>query len=125
MMWRIANSVPNSSVRNLPRQNRCSMGAIRRKNCNFPATNYDGDPKIATRTLARIDVRSATDVGEAIRRGKVYADACAEGRYMERLRGAAELKRVERSLEGLPLATTMMEGRGRMPWVSPDREPRV
>ena len=69
--------------------------------------------------LARTDGRSAKDVGEAIRRGKAYRDAGADGLYIEGLRSAAELKRVGKALAGTPLATTMMEGGGRMPWVSP------
>ena len=69
--------------------------------------------------LARTDGRSAKDVNEAIRRGKAYRDAGADGLYIEGLRSHAELKRVGKALEGTPLATTMMEGGGRMPWVSP------
>jgi 2-methylisocitrate lyase-like PEP mutase family enzyme len=70
--------------------------------------------------LARTDGRSAKDVGEAIRRGKAYRDAGADGLYIEGLRSAAELKRVGKALAGTPLATTMMEGGGRMPWASPE-----
>jgi 2-methylisocitrate lyase-like PEP mutase family enzyme len=69
--------------------------------------------------LARTDGRSAKDVNEAIRRGKAYRDAGADGLYIEGLRSYAELKRVGKALEGSPLATTMMEGGGQMPWVSP------
>ena len=69
--------------------------------------------------LARTDGRSAKDVNEAIRRGKAYRDAGADGLYIEGLRSHAELKRVGKALAGTPLATTMMEGGGRMPWVSP------
>ncbi len=70
--------------------------------------------------LARTDGRSAKDVGEAIRRGKAYRDAGADGLYIEGLRSAAELKRVGKALAGTPLATTMMEGGGRMRWASPE-----
>lgn len=69
--------------------------------------------------LARTDGRSAKDVSEAIRRGKAYRDAGADGLYIEGLRSVAELKRVGKALAGTPLATTLMEGGGRMPWVSP------
>jgi 2-methylisocitrate lyase-like PEP mutase family enzyme len=72
-----------------------------------------------TFVLARTDGRSARDVGEAIRRGKAYRDAGADGLYVEGLRSVAELKRVGKALAGTPLATTMMEGGGRMPWVPP------
>lgn len=70
--------------------------------------------------LARTDGRSAKDVAEAIRRGKAYRDAGADGLYIEGLRSMAELKRVGKALAGTPLATTMMEGGGRMPWASPE-----
>ncbi|WP_422931401.1 isocitrate lyase/PEP mutase family protein [Singulisphaera sp. PoT] len=65
--------------------------------------------------LARTDGRSAKDVAEAIRRGKAYADAGADGVYIEGLRSAAELKRVGKALKDVPLATTLMEGGGRLP----------
>jgi 2-methylisocitrate lyase-like PEP mutase family enzyme len=69
--------------------------------------------------LARTDGRSAKDISEAIRRGKAYRDAGADGLYIEGLRSAAELKRVGKALAAIPLATTMMEGGGRMPWLDP------
>jgi 2-methylisocitrate lyase-like PEP mutase family enzyme len=69
--------------------------------------------------LARTDGRSAKDISEAIRRGKAYRDAGADGLYIEGLRSPAELKRVGKALAGIPLATTMMEGGGRMPWLGP------
>jgi 2-methylisocitrate lyase-like PEP mutase family enzyme len=70
--------------------------------------------------LARTDGRSAKDVNEAIRRGKAYRDAGADGLYIEGLRSITELKRVGKALAGTPLATTMMEGGGRMPWTHPE-----
>jgi 2-methylisocitrate lyase-like PEP mutase family enzyme len=69
--------------------------------------------------LSRTDGRSARDVAEAIRRGAAYRDAGADGVYVEGLRSAAELKRVGKALEGTPLATTLMEGGGRLPWLPP------
>jgi 2-methylisocitrate lyase-like PEP mutase family enzyme len=73
-----------------------------------------------TFVLARTDGRSAKDVTEAIRRAKSYRDAGADGVYVEGLRSAAELKRVGKALEGTPLATTLMEGGGRLPWLPPE-----
>jgi 2-methylisocitrate lyase-like PEP mutase family enzyme len=69
--------------------------------------------------LARTDGRSARDLDEAIRRGKAYRDAGADGVYVEGLRSASELKRVGKALAGIPLATTMMEGGGQLPWLPP------
>lgn len=70
--------------------------------------------------LARTDARSAVNVAEAIRRGAAYRDAGAEGIYVEGLRSAAELKRVGKALAGTPLATTLMEGGGLLPWLPPE-----
>jgi 2-methylisocitrate lyase-like PEP mutase family enzyme len=70
--------------------------------------------------LARTDGRSAANVTDAIRRAEAYRDAGADGLYVEGLRSAAELKRVGKALAGTPLATTMMEGGGRLPWLPPE-----
>jgi 2-methylisocitrate lyase-like PEP mutase family enzyme len=40
--------------------------------------------------------------------------------YVEGLRSAAELKRVGKVLRGTPLATTLMEGGGQLPWLPPE-----
>ena len=70
--------------------------------------------------LARTDARSAANVTEAIRRGAAYREAGADGVYVEGLRSAAELKRVGKALTGIPLATTLMEGGGQLPWLPPE-----
>lgn len=70
--------------------------------------------------LARTDGRSAEGLTAAIRRGDAYREAGADGIYVEGLRSAAELKRIGKALAGTPLATTMMEGGGKLPWLSPD-----
>src|SRR3954466_9225801 len=70
--------------------------------------------------LARTDGRSAENLAAAIRRGGAYRDAGADGVYVEGLRGAAELKRVGKALAGTPLATTLMEGGGKLPWLPPE-----
>jgi 2-methylisocitrate lyase-like PEP mutase family enzyme len=70
--------------------------------------------------LARTDARSAVGVAEAIARGKAYRDAGADGLYVEGLRSALELKRVGKALADTPLATTLMEGGGRLPWLPPE-----
>lgn len=72
-----------------------------------------------TFVLARTDGRSAANVTEAIRRGDAYREAGADGVYVEGLRSAAELKRVGKALAGTPLATTLMEGGGQLPWLPP------
>ena len=70
--------------------------------------------------LARTDARIASGVAEAIRRAQAYRDAGADGIYVEGLRSAAELKRVGKALKGTPLATTLMEGGGQLPWLPPE-----
>src|SRR5437763_965438 len=70
--------------------------------------------------LARTDGRSAEILTEAIRRAEAYRDAGADGVYVEGLRSAAELKRVGKALKGTPLATTLMEGGGQLPWLPPE-----
>ena len=70
--------------------------------------------------IARTDGRSAESVANAIKRAEAYRGAGADGVYVEGLRSAGELKRVGKALKGMPLATTMMEGGGQMPWVSPE-----
>jgi 2-methylisocitrate lyase-like PEP mutase family enzyme len=70
--------------------------------------------------LARTDAGGAEGVDGAIRRGEAYRDAGADGVYTEGLRSARELKRVGKALAGTPLATTMMEGGGKLPWLPPD-----
>jgi 2-methylisocitrate lyase-like PEP mutase family enzyme len=72
-----------------------------------------------TFVLARTDGRSAENVTAAIRRALAHRDAGADGVYVEGLRSAAELKRVGKALAGTPLATTLMEGGGRLPWLPP------
>jgi 2-methylisocitrate lyase-like PEP mutase family enzyme len=69
--------------------------------------------------LARTDGRSAEDIDEAIHRGKTYRKAGADGIYVEGLRNTVELKQVGEELAGTPLATTMMENGGQLPWLPP------
>jgi 2-methylisocitrate lyase-like PEP mutase family enzyme len=70
--------------------------------------------------LARTDGRSAESLTDAIRRGEAYRDAGADGVYVEGLKSAAELKQVGTALRGTPLATTLMEGGGQLPWLPPE-----
>jgi len=70
--------------------------------------------------LARTDGRSAEGVSGAIKRAEAYRAAGADGVYVEGLKTAAELKRVGKALKGTPLATTLMEGGGQLPWLPPE-----
>jgi 2-methylisocitrate lyase-like PEP mutase family enzyme len=70
--------------------------------------------------IARTDGRSAKNVVEAIMRAEAYRDAGADGVYAEGLKSANELKRVGKALKGTALATTLMEGSGKRPWLPPE-----
>ncbi len=70
--------------------------------------------------LARTDARSAVGIDEAIRRGEAYMTAGADGVYVEGLRSARELKKVGKALAGVSLATTLMEGGGKLGWLPPE-----
>lgn len=70
--------------------------------------------------LARTDARGAEGVDAAIERAGLYLDAGADGAYVEGLRSARELRKVGKALAGAKLATTMMEGGGKLGWVPPD-----
>jgi 2-methylisocitrate lyase-like PEP mutase family enzyme len=104
-----------------------SCGQMDRKEI-IPAKEMTGKIKAAlaarrsaeTFILARTDARSAIGVAEAIARGKAYRDAGADGIYVEGLRSASELKRVGKALADTPLATTLMEGGGQLPWLPPE-----
>lgn len=69
--------------------------------------------------LVRTDARASEGLDGVVKRGEAYRRAGADGIYAEGLRSASELDRVGKALAGVPLATTMMEGGGRMNWLSP------
>jgi 2-methylisocitrate lyase-like PEP mutase family enzyme len=70
--------------------------------------------------LARTDAVEPLGVEEAIRRGVLYLKAGADGVFVEGLRNVEEMRRVGRAFKGTPLATTILEGGGKAPWVAPD-----
>jgi 2-methylisocitrate lyase-like PEP mutase family enzyme len=70
--------------------------------------------------LARTDARGKEGVDGAVKRGKAYRAAGADGVYVEGLQSARELDRVGKALRGTPLATTMMEGGGKLGWLPPE-----
>jgi len=69
--------------------------------------------------LARTDARGKGGVDGAVKRGKAYRAAGADGVYVEGLQSARELEKVGKALRGTPLATTMMEGGGKLAWLPP------
>ena len=69
--------------------------------------------------LARTDAREPLGLDEALRRAELYMKAGADGVYVEALETIGELERTAQALGGVPLATTILEGGGRTPWVDP------
>jgi 2-methylisocitrate lyase-like PEP mutase family enzyme len=69
--------------------------------------------------LIRTDARASEGVEGAVKRGVAYRDSGADGIYVEGLKSANELKKAGKELKGVPLATTMMEGGGKLAWLSP------
>jgi 2-methylisocitrate lyase-like PEP mutase family enzyme len=69
--------------------------------------------------LARTDARGPLGLDEALRRAELYVKAGADGVYVEAVESIEELERTARALRGVPLATTILEGGGRTPWMDP------
>lgn len=74
-----------------------------------------------TFVMARTNARGSEGLPGATRRAEVYRDAGADGVFVEGLRSARELQRVGKVLSGIPLATTLMEGGGKLPWLPPSQ----
>jgi 2-methylisocitrate lyase-like PEP mutase family enzyme len=70
--------------------------------------------------LARTDARGPLGLDEALRRAELYLKAGADGIYVEAVESVEELERTARALRGSPLATTILEGGGRTPWMDPE-----
>ena len=71
----------------------------------------------ATVLIARTDARSVHDIDEAIRRGRLYAQAGADVLFVEAPRTVEELELVGRDLAGTPLLVNVVEG-GKTPQLS-------
>jgi 2-methylisocitrate lyase-like PEP mutase family enzyme len=69
--------------------------------------------------IARTDAIAVNGVDDALRRGKMYLKAGADGIYIEGPRNLKELEAVGRAFKGEPLVVTMLEGGGVTPWASP------
>jgi 2-methylisocitrate lyase-like PEP mutase family enzyme len=69
--------------------------------------------------MARTDALAPLGLDEALRRAHLYIDAGADGVYVEAVETIDQLEKVGRSLRGVPLATSILEGGGRTPWIDP------
>jgi len=69
--------------------------------------------------IARTDARAPLGLDEALRRAELYVKAGADGVYVEAVESIEELQQTAKRLRGVPLATTILEGGGRTPWMDP------
>jgi 2-methylisocitrate lyase-like PEP mutase family enzyme len=75
--------------------------------------------------LARTDALESSGVDEALRRGERYLHAGADGVYVEGPHNLEELQRIGRAFRGVPLATSVLEGGGKTPWLAPQEYHRL
>ena len=75
------------------------------------------DPE--TFIMARTDALAPLGLDEALRRAELYLKAGADGVYIEAVETEDQLEKVGRALRGVPLATSILEGGGRTPWINP------
>ncbi len=69
--------------------------------------------------LARTDSLEAFGVDEAIHRGQRYLRAGADGVYIEAAHDRKQLEHIGKAFKGVPIATTVLEGGGKTPWIPP------
>jgi len=69
--------------------------------------------------LARTDALQTEGAEGAIARGQQYLDAGADGVYVEGPRTVEELEQIGRAFKGVPLATSVLEGGGKTPFLHP------
>ena len=69
--------------------------------------------------LARTDAIAPHGLKDALRRAEAYLNAGADGVYLEGPTTKAELETIGRSLRGVPLAVSILEGGGKTPWLPP------
>jgi 2-methylisocitrate lyase-like PEP mutase family enzyme len=70
--------------------------------------------------LARTDAIEPEGVDSALIRAERYLVAGADGVYLEGPRIVGDLEKIGSAFKGTPLATSIMEGGGKTPWVHPD-----
>jgi 2-methylisocitrate lyase-like PEP mutase family enzyme len=70
--------------------------------------------------LARTDALAVNGLDDALRRAEIYLKAGADGVYVEGPETIQQLRAIGREFKGKPLATSVLEGGGKTPWVPPD-----
>src|SRR5208283_4998291 len=74
---------------------------------------------LETFIMARTDALAPLGLDEALRRAELYLKAGADGIYIEAVETVEQLQKVGQRLRGAALATSILEGGGRTPWVDP------
>jgi len=69
--------------------------------------------------MARTDALAPLGLDEALRRAELYLKAGADGVYIEAVETVEQLQKVGQRLRGAALATSILEGGGRTPWMAP------
>jgi len=75
--------------------------------------------KPETFIMARTDALAPLGLDEALRRADLYLKAGADGIYIEAVETVDQLQKVGQRLRGAALATSILEGGGRTPWMEP------
>ena len=70
--------------------------------------------------MARTDALAPLGLDEALLRAELYLKAGADGVYIEAVETVEQLEKVGQRLRGAALATSILEGGGRTPWMSPN-----
>ena len=69
--------------------------------------------------MARTDAVAPLGLDEALRRADLYLKSGADGVYIEAVETIEQLEKVGATFHGVPLATSILEGGGRTPWLDP------
>ena len=69
--------------------------------------------------LARTDALAVNGLDDALRRAEAYLKAGADGVYVEGPETIQQLRAIGREFKGKPLATSILEGGGKTPWIPP------
>jgi 2-methylisocitrate lyase-like PEP mutase family enzyme len=69
--------------------------------------------------MARTDALAPLGLDEALRRAELYLKAGADGVYIEAVETDEQLQKVGQRLRGAAVATSILEGGGRTPWMDP------
>jgi 2-methylisocitrate lyase-like PEP mutase family enzyme len=69
--------------------------------------------------IGRTDAIAVNGLDDALRRAEAFLKAGVDGVYLEGARTVAELRRIGKNFEGVPLAISLLEGGGKTPILPP------